>query len=426
MRRAWTPVWQQADSAAVCRAGRRLAPELLAGCAVGLFSVSEGMAFAAIGGFPPVDGLCAGIVPVALAALLTPSPFMITTLTSAVALTSRTALERAHLSPADPRAVAALALAVGLVMAAAGLLGFGRLVAWIPRAALGGFSAAVALQILIGGIHHATGARCPGRRADLACLTTLVADPARASLLDAGLALFCVGVWATVHSYPRSRFLALPAAVVVGTVVVALTRLPVAVTARLGAVPHALPGPGAPLWAALPALGPGACVVAAAALAQAASISSTQSEGGPVSLRGAILAQSAANLAGAFCHALPVGGSLSRTAVAASAGGRTRCTGLFAGGALAALVYLGGPWIGRIPLPAMGVLLAVVGGELLAARLTEARTFARTSPAAFALFAGVFTLGALGPLVTALVLSIGAGLAVRAWPWRARRATVRT
>lgn len=414
MRRTGKHSWQQADIAALRRIGRRLLPEALAGCVVGLFSVSEGMAFAAIGGFPPVDGLCAGIIPVALAALLAPRPFMITTLTSAVALTSASALERAHLSPADPRAVAALALTVGAVMAAAGLLGFGRLVTWIPRAALGGFSAAVALQILVGGIQHATGMHCAGRRADLNCLMSMAARPDRASPLDAGLAVFCIGVWAVVHAHPRSRSLALPAAIVVGTAAAALTRAPVAVTARLGAIPHTVPGPAVPLWAAIPSLGPGACIVAAAALAQAASISATLPDRDRPRLRNTVLAQAAANLAAACCHALPVGGSLSRTAVAVSAGGRTRHTGLFAGLALGALVYLGGPWIGRIPLPAMGVLLAVVGGELLAARLAEARAFARTSPAAFALFAGVFTLGALGPLVTALALSIGVGLALRA------------
>jgi SulP family sulfate permease len=416
--------WQQADIAALRRAGRRLLPEVLAGCVVGLFSVSEGMAFAAMGGFPPVDGLCAGIIPVALAALLAPRPFMVTTLTSAVALTSRTALERAHLSPADPRAVAALALTVGLVMAAAGLLGFGRLVTWIPRAALGGFSAAVALQILVGGIEHATGVHCPGRRADLNCLISLAAHPGRVALPDAGLAVFCVGVWAVVHAHPGSRFLALPTAIVAGTAAVAVTRLPVSLTAKLGEIPHTVPGPAVPLWAAIPSLGPGACIVAAAALAQAASISGTLPDGERPRIRGAVLAQAAANLAAACCHALPVGGSLSRTAVAASAGGRTRHTGLFAAVALAALVYLGGPWIARIPLPAMGVLLAIVGGELLAARLAEARAFARTSPAAFALFAGVFTLGALGPLVTALALSIGIGLVLRA-PAAARTALER-
>jgi SulP family sulfate permease len=399
--------------ARIGRARQSLVPDVLAGCAVGIFSVSEGMAFATVGGFPPAVGLYAGIVPVAVAALLTPNPLMITTLTSAVALTAHTALERAHLNPADPRAVAALTFTVGLVMAASALAGVGRLLTWIPRSALGGFSAAIALQILVSGIGRAAGARCAGPT-DLGCLVRLLAEPARGSLADAGLALFCLGLWYCMDAVARLRAVALPAAAVIAAVVVALTHLPVPITASLGQMPHSLPAPVAPLWSLIPSLAPGACLVAVAALAQAVSISAKLSADRPPRTGAVIVTQAAANLVGAFCHALPVGGSLSRSAVAVAAGGRSRWTGLFAAAALAGLVYLGGSWIGRIPLPAVGVLLAVIGVELLAVRMTEAGALARTSPPAFALFAGVLTLGAVGPLEYALVASIGAGLAVRA------------
>lgn len=393
--------------------GRGLLPDVVAGCAVGIFSVSEGMAFAAVGGFPPAVGLYAGIIPVVVAALLTPNPLMITTLTSAIALTARAALERANLNPADPHAVAALTLTVGLLMAAAALVGLGRLLMWIPRAALGGFSAAVALQVFVSGIGRATGARC-GTRTGLGCLAPLLADPARGSLVDVGLAVFCLGLWCVMDQVARLRAIALPAAAVIGAVVVALTRLPVPITASLGQMPHSLPAPVVPLWSLIPSVAPGACVVAAAALAQAVSITSGLAEDRPPRTGAVILAQAVANLIGAFCHALPVGGSLSRTAVAVSAGGRSRWTGLFAGAALLALVYLGGSCIGRIPLPAVGVLLAVIGGELLAVRMAEAGSLARTSPSSFALFAGVFTLGAVGPVEYSLAASVMAGLAVRA------------
>ena len=392
---------------------RPLLPDVLAGCAVGIFSMSEGMAFATVGGFPPAVGLYAGIIPVVLAALLTPNPLMITTLTSAVALTAHTALERARLNPADPRAVAALTFTVGLVMAVSAFAGAGRLLAWIPRSALGGFAASIALQVLVSGVCRATGARCGGH-SDLGCLTPLLSRPSDGSLVDVGLALFCLGVWCVMTAVDRLRAVALPAAAVIGAVVVALTHLPVPVTASLGRLPHSLPPPVTPSWSLIPALTPGACTVAAAALAQAVSISSKLSADQPPRTGAVILTQAVANVAGAFCHALPVGGSLSRSAVAVAAGGRSRWTGVFAGTVLAALVYLGGSCIGRLPLPAIGVLLAVIGAELLAARMAEAGSLAPTSPPAFALFAGVFTLGAVGPIEYALGASIIAGVVVRA------------
>jgi SulP family sulfate permease len=395
------------------RARGEALPDVVAGCAVAIFSVSEGMAFAAVGGFPPAVGLYAGIIPVAVAALLTPNPLMITTLTSAIALTAQSALARADLNAADPRAVAALTFTVGLVMAVSALAGVGRLLGWIPRSALSAFSAGVALQIFVSGTSRATGLGCGGHT-DLGCLLPLIEHPARGSQVDMGLALCCLVLWCLMHSIARLRAVALPAAAVIAAVVVALTRLRVPITASLGAMPHSLPAPVVPLWSLVPSLAPGACVVAAAALAQAVSISSRLAEDEPPRTGAVILTQSVANLAGAFCQALPVGGSLSRTAVAVATGGRSRSTGLYAAAALAGLVCLGGSWIGRIPLPAVGVLLAVIGAELLAVRMTEAGSLARTSPGSFALFAGVFALGAVGPVEYALGASIVAGVVVRA------------
>ena len=107
---------------------RSIGKDALAGFVTGLFSVPEGMANAAIGGFNPVLGLYAGIVPTILGSFLARTTLMIVTLTSAIALTSRSVLEEAGYDPSGPdgMAVAAtLTLLVGAFMAILGLIAYG-------------------------------------------------------------------------------------------------------------------------------------------------------------------------------------------------------------------------------------------------------------------------------------------------------------
>ena len=59
----------------------------------GLFSIPEGMAYASIGGFNPVVGLYSGVVPGIIASVFARTVLMVTTLTSAIALSSRSVLK---------------------------------------------------------------------------------------------------------------------------------------------------------------------------------------------------------------------------------------------------------------------------------------------------------------------------------------------
>ncbi|MFI8199875.1 SulP family inorganic anion transporter [Streptomyces sp. NPDC085942] len=59
------------------------------------------------------------------------------------------------------------------------------------------------------------------------------------------------------------------------------------------------------------------------------------------------------------------GGSLSRTGVAVSAGARTRWAGVVSGVFLALVVLVAGSLAERIPMPVIGGLILVVGGELI-------------------------------------------------------------
>jgi SulP family sulfate permease len=115
------------------------------------------MAYASIGGFNPVVGLYSGVVPRIVASIFARTVLMVTTLTSAIALSSRSVLKDAGLGPGDAANVAALALVVGAVMLIFGLLKFGAVMNFVSNAVMTGISTGIAVQIIAGVLGDATG-----------------------------------------------------------------------------------------------------------------------------------------------------------------------------------------------------------------------------------------------------------------------------
>ncbi|GAB2741364.1 SulP family inorganic anion transporter [Kitasatospora kifunensis] len=372
------------DSAAPGRGGTRPGVgDLLAGGITALFSVPEGMAYAAIAGLAPGSGLSSGVWPAVVGSLLVRTPLMIITLTSAIALTSGNALRQAHLDPALPANVAALTLLVAAAMALFALLGLGSVLQGISLGAMTGFSLGTAVQIIAGALREATGYRAHHHNR-LLRLASWLAHPGAWSHRMTAVAAATVLVWALAHAVTRLRALAVLVALVVTGVLVHVAGITVPLAASLGAVPAGLPQLTVPNWGVMPQLIGGACSVAAVALAQAAAIAPGRETPGretpareapaPVGRRAArrdVFAQAAANAVGAFCHALPAGGSPSRTAVAASAGARTRWAGVASGVALALVLCFFGRVAGFIPLAVVGALLILIGVKLVVARLPE-------------------------------------------------------
>ncbi|MCX4966819.1 SulP family inorganic anion transporter [Streptomyces sp. NBC_00654] len=137
--------------------GRPRIADVRSGAVTGLFSIPEGMAYAAIAGFNPVAGLYAGVVPAIVGSLTSRTVLMVTTLTSAIALTSQSVLSDAGLDPKDAGNVATLTLLVGVVMLAMGVLRLGVVLSFVSNAVMTGFSTGIALQIITGVLEDATG-----------------------------------------------------------------------------------------------------------------------------------------------------------------------------------------------------------------------------------------------------------------------------
>lgn len=399
--------------------GRATLADLAAAVVTALFSVPESMAYAAIAGFGPFAGLCAGIVPTMVGSLLSRSVLMVTTLTSAIALTSRGVFLHARLSPADPANVAALTLLVGVAMALFALLRVCRVLRAVSPAAMTGFSVGVAVQIIAGALGEATGYRGEHHNR-LVRIAAWAGHPGTWSSAAATVAAATLAVWAVAHVGRRTERLALLVALAAVSGGVWVFSLPVPLARSLGSVPAALPALSLPAWGAMPQLLPGACAVALVALAQAASIAPGARDATHDSSREGgrdVVAQAAANVAGAFFQALPVGGSLSRTGVSVAAGAGSRWAGVLSGVLMALIVSTLGGATGHIPLPAIGTLLIIIGFELIRGRASQIRAIWSLGPANSTVMAVTFLatteLALPQALLTGLVLSLALRLAVR-------------
>lgn len=391
----------------VRKLGRPKPRDVIAGLVTGLFSIPEGMAYASIGGFNPVAGIYAGVMPGIIGSLFARTVLMVTTLTSAIALTSRSVLKEAGLDPADPANVAALAIVVGVVMLLFGLLRFGSIMNFVSNAVMTGFSTGIALQIVAGVLGDATGYK-PQSGNTIGKFIDSLAHVGLWSGTAVAVALGTVAVWAVFHFIKPLESFATLIALVVVTAVVAVAKVDVETVGDIASIANALPPVTVPNFAAMPELLVGGVAVALVALAQAAGISAAvpNPDGSRTNMNGDFLAQGAANLAGGMFGALPAGGSLSRTGVATSAGAQTRWAGIFAGLWLALLVLVAGSAAEIIPMPVIGGLILVIGAELVVGRLPDIKLVLRVAPLSAVAMLVTFAATTQLPLHTAIVVGV--------------------
>ncbi|MFF0636082.1 SulP family inorganic anion transporter [Nocardia sp. NPDC004151] len=387
------------------RIGKPTAKDVTAGMATGLFSIPEGMAYASIAGFNPVAGLYAGVVPPILGSLTASTVLMVTTLTSAIALTGQSAIATAGLDPHDAGNLAALTLLVGVVMVLMGVLRLGVVMSFVSNAVMVGFSTGIALQIMTGVFKDATGYKPPGHNKLVQVwnwLTGIGHWQSSATWVAVGTIL----VWAVARLIPRIEALALLVAMVVVSVAVAILGTDIELVSDIASIPGALPGLSLPNWDAMPHLAAGALSVALVALAQAASVapSMPNPDGSRSSVNADFTAQGIANLGGGLFSSLPSGGSLSRTGVAAGVGARTRWAGIISGVFLALVVVICGSLAERIPMPVIGGLILVVGGELIWGKVKDIKLVTRTSMLSTAAMIATFAATTQLPLQQAIVI----------------------
>ena len=106
-----------------------LRSDIVSGFATGLFSIPEGMVYAQLAGVNPVYGLYSGMITTIVASLTTGTILMISTLTSAIVLSTASVMQVAGITSSQmPTALFKVTFLVGVTML---LLSLFRLAKWL-------------------------------------------------------------------------------------------------------------------------------------------------------------------------------------------------------------------------------------------------------------------------------------------------------
>ncbi len=340
---------------------RDLRADLLAGAVVAALAVPQSLGYAAVAGVAVQIGLYT-LPPTLLAyAVFGSSRQLMVGPVSTVSLLSGSLVAQA--SHGDPHRAAlltsALAVSAGIVLVAAGLLRIGWVAEFLSEPIVAGFVTGLVVLVVVGQLPLLLG--LPAAHGSL---IQQVLETVRSST-GAPLQTLAVGAVALVLLFGGQRlYRRVPWGLVVlagGITSSRLLDLPALGIATIGSVPSGIKVPALPVipTADIPTLITGGLAVAMVGLAEglAAVRLFAQAHDEQVDTDQELIAHGVADLAAGLTGGMAVAGSLSKTAAAERAGGRTQVVGLVAALLVVLVVLVAAPLASALP---AAVLAAIV------------------------------------------------------------------
>ena len=341
--------------------GKQLVRDVVAGLVMSIITVPGSIASGVMAGVNPIFGLYSTIIGTTVGALFTSSVIMNVDTTGATALAAGDVLAgkpaRMHLEY-----LVVLVILIGLFQLFFGLLKLGSLTDFISNAVMTGFITGIAVQAIIGQVGDLT-----GYYSDAANKIVRVFDTAvhfrEIELATLGIGLLTMAI---IIGLERTRFAryAYIASLVVATIAVPLLGLDsVALVGDVTEIPQSLPQFHVPDLSLVVGLIIPAFAIAIIGLVQSAGVSGSipNPSGEYPDASGDFRGQGIANTVTGFFGGLPVGGSLSGTALLRAIGGRTRWANIFTGLFSLVIVLLFANLIEALPLSAIAGLIVIVG-----------------------------------------------------------------
>ena len=315
----WLPAYKKAY----------LAGDLSAGLTVGIMLIPQGMAYAMIAGLPPVFGLYAAMIPQLIYALTGTSRQLAVGPVAMDSLLVASGLGALSLSGIEEYISMAifLALFMGVLQLAFGLLRMGFLVNFLSRPVISGFTSAAAIIIGLSQLKHLLGTSIEGSNQ----IHILLMNAFKTMHLT-HLPTLLIGISGIVLIRALKNIAPkLPAAliaVVLGVAVVYGLNLYEGGVRIVGEVPGGLPSFQVPEFSAarISQLFPIALALALIAFMEAISVAKAVEEKrgeNQVNANQELVALGLSNVVGSFFQSYPVTGGFSRTAVNDQAGANT-------------------------------------------------------------------------------------------------------
>jgi high affinity sulfate transporter 1 len=390
--------------------------DVLAGVLLSTLLVPAGMGYAEVAGLPPSSGLHATVAALVAYALVGPSRILVIGPDSSLAPIIGAAIVPLAAGP-EGRALALaglLALLVGAVLVAVGLLRLGWITALVSKPVRVGYLNGIAIVVIVGQLPTLLGFTVDGDGLvdELRGLVRGVRDGA----IDRPTAVLGVVALVTIVGLRRiaPRAPGMLLAVAGGAGAVVLFDLDVEV---IGALPRGLPAPALTglRWDDVGALAPAAAGIALVALADTAALTRSLNRG-RVNDNREMGVLGLSNVASGLFGGFPVSGSASRTPAARESGARTQIASLV-GAATVTVLLLVAPGLTR-HVPAAALAAVVIAAVLKVADVAGAVALWRMNHTDFALgvaaFLGVALVGVLEGIAVAAALSIAAFVA-KAW-----------
>jgi len=385
-----------------------------AGLNVALLDFPQGMAYALIAGLPFQHGVYASAIAAMIGPLLASSRFVMFGPTNAIAVLCLSAFMGLKFSPEQVLyAMPLLLVMVGVFLIAGAFLGVARLINYISRSVVTGYITAAAFLIIGNQLRHVLGFSIPSASTFYGVVHATLANIANTQWPPLLLALGTVVVYLLVKRYVRF----LPT-VAVTLIVAALANwaLGNAVDGWQVRTLQAIPSGSWPL--SLPPLDPelirsllpAAFAIAFLSVLESSSIAKTLAAraGDRVNINQQMLSMGVANIGCAFGSGMPISGSLTRSALNFASGARTPIASMISGALLAVGVLVLGRWIGLIPVPALAMLVILIGISLINRKNIRVMLGSTNSDAA--VFITTLVAGLLLPLDSAIY--IGTGLSI--------------
>jgi len=407
--------------------GRVFSDDLVAAIVVTILLVPQSLAYALLAGLPPQVGIYVSIFPLIAYALLGSSNYVNVGPTAVISLMTAASIV---VLPEEMRLVsaAALALMVGLMLIGAGLIKAGSIMNFISRPVVSAYITGAALLIIVSQLKHILGVKADGTTA-IELINSLLDNLKYAkplALLTGGVAIILF--WFVRKILPfllvkagvksrHAKLLSRMAPIVIITAFVGISailmwgeRYGLRV---VGVIPAGLP----PM--SLPIMDRGdfeVLIIPAIVIAIVAFVDSTSTAQelasrtrGRIDANKELLGLGASNLVAGFSGGYPINGSMSRSAVNFTAGGKTPVVSLIVAGFMALTAVFLTPILQSLPLSVLAALIIVACFNLLDFKaLWKTWVYSRADGiTAIATFFAVLLFGVQWGVLVGVILAMG-------------------
>lgn len=382
--------------------------DVISGVLVAIIALPLSIALALTSGVGPEEGLYTAIVAGFIIAFLGGSTVQISGPTAAFATIVAGVVARHGMG----------GLAIATIMAGAflivmGVFRFGSLLKFIPYTITTGFTAGIAVTILIGqlkdffGITYASGTKTVESLEKLIAFVANIATLHWQAMLVGGVCLLVMILWPKISvKIPGSLI-----AVLLGSMLVYFFHMDVPTIGDLYTISNHLPTLKLPElhWQTFSSLLPDAFTIAV--LAAIESLLSCVVADGMTNTRHRsdmeLIAQGAGNIGSALFGGIPATGAIARTAANIKNGGRTPIAGIVHSAVLVLILVVLMPYTALIPMPTIAAILCMV-----AYNMCQWRTFLRLLKTAPKSDSTVLVVTFVLTVVFDLVVAIKIGMAL--------------